>query len=156
MIGTSTLLTGGRMIVEAIRWMIHSRQGPWSDVLMSADLRGHIPPWYSVRIFCNPQKPFAVELLSVRTIRPKGLLLCRATPEAAVGMKAGTEAQVLRDLNWTITEAGRIGTPFERFLFVKLDGLKGAVAIDLEFEARYYDNRRTKASPRVRTNTLKL
>ena len=155
-ISAGTFVTGGRMIWEGIKWMVGSRQAPWSVVNMSATLAPHILPWYSVRLFASSEKPFAIDLLSARAIPPKDLLLCRADGSVQLGMAAGTEAKLLKDLRWVIQEKGATNMPFQRTLFVKLEGLKGEMAVDLELTARFYDNRRTKALIWVRTNALNI
>jgi hypothetical protein len=71
-ISAGTLATGGRMIWEGIKWMVRSRQAPWSVVNMSATMAPHILPWYSVRFFSVSEKPIAIDLLSARTIRNGG------------------------------------------------------------------------------------
>ena len=127
-ISAGTFMTGGRMIWEGIKWIVRSRQAPWSVVSMSATLAPHILPWYAVRFFAHSsEKPFAVDLLSARTIRPKGLTLCKADQSVQRGMAAGTEAKLLKDLKWLIQEKGATNMPFQRYLFVKLEGLKGEV-----------------------------
>ena len=68
------LITGGRMIREGIKWIARSRKAPWSVINMSAT--PHISPWYSIRFFGQSEKPFAIDVVSVRTIRSKGLMLC--------------------------------------------------------------------------------
>jgi hypothetical protein len=156
-ISGGTFITGGRMIWEGIKWIGRSRQAPWSILNMSATLRPHISPWYSVRFFCHPEKPFAIDLLSVRTIRPKGLLLCRPKRAEPSVMDADSEAIVLKGLQWTIQEkSGTTTQPFERFLFVKLDGLKGKTKVDFEIDAHFYDNRRTTVPIWVRTNPVTI
>jgi hypothetical protein len=152
----SAFVTGGRMIWEGIKWIARSRQAPWSVVNMSATSAPHILPWYSVRLFAVSEKPFAIDLLSARTIRPKDLLLCRADGSVQLGMAGGTEAKLLNDLKWAIAEKGATNMPFQRTLFVKLQGLAGEAAVDLELMARFYDNRRTEAIIWVRTNPLKV
>jgi hypothetical protein len=152
-IGAGTLITGGRMIWAGIKWMVHSRRAPWSIVPMSATLRPHIAPWYSVRFFCYPQKQFAIDLASVQTIRPKGLLLRRANVDGPGGMDVNSEAVVLKGLQWTIQEKGVTTIrAFERVLFVKLE--RGETKVDFELEAQFYDNRRTVAPIWVRTNSV--
>jgi hypothetical protein len=155
-ISAGTFVTGGRMIWEGIKWIVRSRQAPWSVVNMSATLAPHILPWYSIRLFAPSEKPFAIDLLSARTIRPKALTLCRADGSVQLGMAAGTEAKLLKGLQWVVQEKGATNMPFQRYLFVKLEGLKGEVTVDLELTAQYYDNRRTEALIWVRTNTLDI
>ena len=150
------LITGGRMIWEGIKWIARSRQTPWSMVNVSATLAPHIAPWYSVRFFSLSEKPFAIEVLSARSIRPKGLLLSKADGAAQITMAANTEAVVLKDLRWSIPEKGLTKLPFERFLFVKLDSLKGEVTVDFELKARFLDNRRTETLIYARTNPVSL
>jgi hypothetical protein len=148
-----TFLTGGRMILEGIKWMVRSRQAPRSIINMSATLRPHIAPWYAVRFFGQPEKPFAIDLVSVRTIRPKGLLLCLKT-DGPGGAPTGPQAVVLKGLQWTIQEKIKSSMPYQHVLFVKLDSLKGEAKIEFEFEAQFYDNRRTMAPIWVRTNSV--
>ena len=155
-ISAGTFATGGKMIWEGIKWIARSRQAPWSVVAMSATLAPHILPWYSVRLFSRNEKAYAIDLLSARTIRPKGLTLCRADGSVQLGMAANTEAIVLDDLRWAIQEKDATSMPFQRTLFVKLEGLKGEVTTDFELKARFYDNRRTEVPIWVRTNVLEI
>jgi hypothetical protein len=92
--------------------------------------------------------------MSARAIRPKALKLCRADGSVQLGMATGTEAILLKDLRWVIQEKGASNMPFQRTLFVKLEGLKGEVTVDFELTARFIDNQRTKALIWVRTNPL--
>jgi hypothetical protein len=149
-----TLMTGGRMIWEGIKWIARSRQAPWSIINMSATLGPHISPWYSIRFFGQSEKPFAIDLVSVRTIRPKGLMLCRPNTAQPSMMDTSSAAPVLKGLQWTIQEQSKASMPYQRFLYVNLGGRKGEIQIDLEFEAQFYDNRRTKAPIWVRTNSI--
>jgi hypothetical protein len=151
-----TLITGVRMIWAGIQWIVRSRQAPWSIINMSATLSPYISPWYSVRFFGDSEKPFAIDLVSVRTIRPKKLLLCRSDTSGSPGMATGTEAIVLEGLQWTIQEKSRTSMPFQRTIFVKLEGLKGETTIDFELMAHFHDNRRTKVPVWVRTNPVTL
>jgi hypothetical protein len=59
-------------------------------------------------------------------------------------------------LQWLIQEKGATNMPFQRNLFVNLEGLKGEVFVDFELTARFYDNRRTNALIWVRTNALNI
>jgi hypothetical protein len=155
-ISAGTFTTGGKMIWEGVKWIARSRQAPWSVVNMSANLAAHILPWYSVRFFSRSEKPYAIDLLSARTIRPKGLLLSKADASVQLGMAASTEAVVLQDLKWLIEEKGASNMPFQRSLFVKLEGMKGETMIDFELKARFYDNRRTEVPIWVRTNAINI
>jgi hypothetical protein len=139
-----TLLTGGRMIWSGIKWLMGSRDAPWSAVPLSADMKPHIPPWCAVRIFGYPEKTFAIDLVSVRSIRPKRLLLCKA--DRSAGMAANSEAIVLEGLQWTIPKKGIVGLPFQRFFFVKLEGLKGERESSLSWRRSFT----TIAAPRRR------
>jgi hypothetical protein len=66
-----------------------------------------------------------------------------------------SEAIVLEYLGWTIPEKMAQTVPFEKSLFVKLEGLHGAkVAVDFELTARFFDNRRTELPVWVRTNAI--
>ena len=149
-----SVMTGLRMIRTGVQWLLRSRQAPWSAVPISATIRPHILPWYSARFFCVNEKPFAIELLRARTIRPKKLKLRRAASDMQSVMVEKSEAIVLEYLGWTIPEK-MARTPFEQLLFVKLEGLHGAkVAVDFELTARFFDNRRTELRVWVRTNAI--
>jgi hypothetical protein len=155
-ISAGTFATGSKMIWEGIKWIARSRQAPWSVVDMSATLAPHILPWYSVRFFSRSQKPYALDLMSARTIRPKGLTLCKADGSVQLGIAANTEANVLQDLKWLIEEKGASNMPFQRTLFVNLEGRKGTLKVDFELKARFYDNRRTEVPIWVRTNAIDI
>jgi len=149
-----SVMTGLRMIRTGVQWLLRSRQAPWSAVPISATIKPHILPWYSVRFFCLNERPFAIELLRARTIRPKKLKLRRAASDKQAVMVEKSEAIVLEYLGWTIPEK-MARTPFEQLLFVKLEGLHGAkVAVDFELTARFFDNRRTELPVWVRTNAI--
>jgi hypothetical protein len=100
------------------------------------------------------EKPFAIDILSVRTIRPKQLRLRRADNNANPGMRADTESVTLESLQWTMSEKWASGLPFQRHVFVNLDGLRGERAVDFELKVRFYDNRRTELPVWVRTNPI--
>ena len=151
-----SVMTGLRMIRTGVQWLLRSRHAPSSAVPISATIRPHILPWYSVRFFCLNERPFAIELLRVRTIRPKKLKLRRAASAKQAVMVEKSEAIVLEYLGWTIPEK-MARTPFEQLLFVKLEGLHGAkVAVDFELTARFFDNRRTELPVWVRTNAIDI
>ena len=153
-VSAGSVVTGLRMIRSGVQWLLRSRQAPWSAVPISATIRPHILPWYSVRFFCLNERPFAIELLRARTIRPKKLKLRRAASDKQAVMVEKSEAIVLEYLGWTIPEK-MARTPFEQLLFVKLEGLHGAkVAVDFELTARFFDNRRTELPVWVRTNAI--
>ena len=154
-VSAGSVMTGLRMIWTGIQWLLRSRQAPWSAVPIAATIRPHIPPWYSVRFFCLNERPFAIELLDARTIRPGKLKLRRAASDMQAAMVEKSEAIVLGYLGWTIPEKMARTVPFERSLFVKLEGLHGAkVAVDFELTARFFDNRRTELRVWVRTNAI--
>jgi hypothetical protein len=154
-VGAGSVMTGLRMIWTGVQWLLRSRQAPWSAVPISATIRPHILPWYSVRFFCLNEKPFAIELLSARTIRPKKLKLRRAASDMQLAMVEKSEAIVLEYLGWTIPEKMARTVPFEQCLFVKVEGLHGEkVAVDFELTARFFDNRRTELPVWVRTNAI--
>ena len=151
-----SVMTGLRMIRTGVQWLLRSRQAPWSAVPISATIKPHILPWYSVRFFCLNERPFAIELLRARTIRPKKLKLRRAASDKQAVMVEKSEAIVLEYLGWTIPEK-MARTPFEQLLFVKLEGLHGAkVAVDFELTARFFDNRRIELPVWVRTNAIDI
>src|SRR6516165_9069014 len=112
-----SVMTGLRMIRTGVQWLLRSRQAPWSAVPISATIKPHILPWYSVRFFCLNERPFAIELLRARTIRPKKLKLRRAASDKQAVMVEKSEAIVLEYLGWTIPEK-MTRTPFEQLLFV--------------------------------------
>ena len=153
-VSADSVVTGLRMIRTGVQWLLRSRQAPWSAVPISATIRPHILPWYSVRFFCLNERPFAIELLRARTIRPKKLKLRRAASDKQAVMVEKSEAIVLEYLGWTIPEK-MARTPFEQLLFIKLEGLHGAkVAVDFELTTRFFDNRRTELPVWVRTNAI--
>jgi hypothetical protein len=154
-IGASTAVTGLRMIWTGMRWLWHSRQAPWSAVPLSATMSPYIEPWHDVKLFGTNEKPFAIEILSVRTIRPKGLRLRRADSTTNPGMRPDTESKVLESLKWSMPEIGvGIRSPFERHVFVNLEGLRGNVVVDFELMVCFLDNRRSELPVWVRTNTI--
>ena len=122
---------------------------------LSANLEGYIAPWYSVRFFCRSDKPFAIDLLSARTIRPATLKLKNPERGSPSEVSANTGSVVLDNLQWLIQEQP-VKAVFQRSLLVNLDGLVGEVQLDIEFKARFYDSRRTEVPIWVRTNPLKL
>src|SRR5690242_18030124 len=61
-------------------------------------------PWYAVRFFSRSDRPIAVELLTVRTIRPKSLQLRAADPAVQLGMATVTGANKIENLKWLIEE----------------------------------------------------
>jgi hypothetical protein len=147
-------MTGLRMIWAGLTWLIRSRQAPWSAVPISATIRPHILPWYEVTFRGANPKPFVVELLSVRTIRPVGLPLRRCSDERGPVMVPHSEARLIENLGWGLERAG--GQQYQKTFFVNLDGLHGEKAVDFELKARFIDNRRTECPIWVRSNVLTL
>jgi hypothetical protein len=152
-LSTGTGLTGLKMIWEGMKWLWRSRQAPWSAVHFRATMRQHEGNWYSITLWCPNDKPFQIEVLSVRTIRPKWLPLRRSDGTPQKGMVAATQATTLSDLQWTISERGAVIFPFERVVFVNLESQHGDVSVDLELEVRLLNNRRQKIPVWVRTNS---
>ena len=133
-VSAGSVVTGLRMIRTGVQWLLRSRQAPWSAVPISATIRPHILPWYSVRFFCLNERPFAIELLRAWTIRPKKLKLRRAASDKQAVMVEKSEAIVLEYLGWTIPEK-MARTPFEQLLFVKLEGLHGPIRLNRNHNA---------------------
>jgi hypothetical protein len=143
------------MIWSGICWLWQSRQAPWTAINLSAALIPHDGAWYRVRFFGTNDRPFDIELRSLRTIKPKKLLLRRADNNMNPVMRADTEAVILKDLPWVMAQKGAGGLPFERPAFVNLKDRKGDVYVDFEIAARFLDNRRSELPVWVRTNTIK-
>jgi hypothetical protein len=82
-LSAGTGLTGLRMIWAGVKWLWRSRQAPWSTVPFRATLTHHEGAWYSISLWCPNDRPYQIEVLGVRTVRPKGLLLRRSdgTPQ---------------------------------------------------------------------------
>ena len=154
-VSAGSAMTGLRMIWAGVQWLLRSRQAPWSAVPISVTIKPHILPWYSVRFFCLNERPFGIEILKARTIRPKKLKLRRAASDIQSVMVEKSETMVLEHLSWSIPEKTAQTVPFERSLFVKLEGLHGPkVTVDFELTARFFDNRRTELPVWVRTNAI--
>jgi hypothetical protein len=150
----TTGMTGLRMIAEGIKWIWRSQQAPWSVINLTATISPHVQSWYAVRFWCSPEKPFAVEILTAKTIRPSKLQLCRADGSVQLGRLAGTEVAVLDNLGWVISEKGASTMAFQRWLFVNLKDLKGKTQVDFELKVRFLDNRRTETIVWARTNSI--
>ena len=95
--------------------------------------------------------PLNFEVLSVRSIRPKGLMLRQAAAIRTYPLDTlfhwvpdGPEAKSLDGF----------GVP--GILFINLGGRQGAIAVDFELTVRRNDNRRSELPVRVRTNILDL
>lgn len=147
--------TGLRMIWEGIKWVWRSRQAPWSALSVRATL-GKVGEsgWRQITIQAPQDNPYPVEILSVRTIRPSGLKLCRSDGTPMRGRNAASEAVVLTNLQWTIAPAGSYSGEFNRAIHVNLSGRKGLAQIDLELQVRLLNNRRTEIPVWVRTNIV--
>ncbi len=156
-VSAGSVVTGFRMIWAGVQFLLRSRREPWSAVPISATIRPHILPWYSVRFFCLNERPFAIEIVRARTIRPKKLRLRRAASDMQLAMVEKSEAMVLEYLAWSIPEKMARTVPFEKSLFVKLEGLHGKkVTVDFELTAQLFDNRRTELPVWVRTNAIDI
>jgi len=155
-LSAGTGLTGLKMIWEGVKWLWRSRQAPWSAVHFRATMRQHEGTWYSVSLWCPNDNPFQIEVLSVRTIRPKRLALRRSDGTPQQGMLAAPQATALSDLQWTIAEKGAVLIPFERVVFVNLENQHGDVSVDFELTVRLLNNRRAEIPVWVRTNSIKL
>lgn len=151
----STAMTGLRMIWTGIGWLWHSRHAPWNAINLSANMVPHVGSWYDVRFWGINDRPFAIEIFSVRTIRPKNLPLRRAdTNSGNAKMRAETESNILEGLPWVMPERGASRLPFQRHIFVNLDGLRGEVRVEFELSARFLDSRRSELPVWVRTNPI--
>jgi hypothetical protein len=155
-LSVGTGLTGLKMIWEGVKWLWRSRQAPWSAVPFRATMRHHEGTWYSVNLWSPNDNPFQVEVLSVRTIRPKQLQLRQSDETPQRGMVAASQAVVLSDLQWTIAEKGAVLIPFERVIFVNLENQHGDKFVDFELAVRLLNNRRPEIPVWVRTNSLSL
>ena len=156
-INLGTARTGLRMIREGFRWLWHSHQAPWNTINLSANLVPHVGTWHDVRFWGINEKRFAIEIFSVRTIRPKNLPLRRAdTNNPSPTMRPDTEDTILNDLPWVMSERGASRLPFQRHIFVNLAELHGEVRVDFELLVRFLDNRRSESPVWVRTNPVGL
>jgi len=151
----NTAVTGLRMIWTGLGWLWHSSQAPWNAINLSAKIVPHVGSWHDVRFWGINDKPFAIEIFSVRTIRPRNLPLRRAdSNSASAKMRADTESNILDGLPWVMSEKGASRLPFQRHIFVNLDGLHGEVRVDFELSVRFLDNRRSEVPVWVRTNPI--
>ena len=70
------------MILQGIKWIIGIRDAPWSIINMSATLGPHyFPLVFSPVLLVKAEKPFAIDMISVRTIQSETSL---ALPSKAV------------------------------------------------------------------------
>jgi len=116
-------------------------------------VRSPYDPWHSIRLFFkNAACP--IEILSVRTIRPRKLKLRRPGGTIQRGTDPFSEAVILKNLGWTVHKGERGSFPLERYIFVNLEGQNGEVTVELELMVRLLDDRRTETPVRVRTNVL--
>jgi hypothetical protein len=105
--------------------------------------------------FAN-DKPFAVEFLTARTVRPAKLPLRRNANNLSPQMIESSEATVVGGLSWAFAANAARAGPVERFIFVKLDKVHGRKAIDFELRLRLLNNRQDETSVWVRTNVIDL
>jgi hypothetical protein len=116
----------------------------------------HAGSWYSVTLWCQNDSLLQIEVLSVRTIRPKGLPLRRSDGTPQRGMAGNAPATTLSNLPWTIAEKGALLIPFERVVFVNLENQQGDTSVDFELKVRLLNNLRPEIPVWVRTNSIKL
>jgi hypothetical protein len=108
------------------------------------------------RFFCRNEASFAIDFLSVRTIRPRNVSILIAESFTPAQLNAGLKTTLIaKDLKWVIQEK-QIASYFQRSLLVDLSGQTGEIQIDFEFKARLFDNRRTELPVWVRTNAQTL
>jgi hypothetical protein len=74
----------------------------------------------------------------------------------AFGDQRDTEDNILNGLPWVMSEKGASRLPFQRHIFVNLDGLHGEVRVDFELLVRFVDNRRSELPVWVRTHPVNL
>ena len=119
-------------------------------------MKQHEGSWYSVTLWCPNDNPFQIEVLSVRTVKPKGLPLRRSDETPQRGMAGTAPATALSNLPWTIAERGAVIFPFERVIFVNLENQHGATSVDFELKVRLLNNLRPEIPVWVRTNSIEL
>jgi len=64
---------------SAIKWTWEQVNRPWTEVPIRATIRPSDGSWHRVGFKCVNEKPYELEVLSVRTVKPKDLPLRRAT-----------------------------------------------------------------------------
>jgi hypothetical protein len=151
----STGLSFLKPISEGLQWLWRKRQAPWSDVPLRANVRHYEGPWYRVALSCPNDKPYPIEVLTVRTVKPKGLPLRPNTGTPQQHMWATLPKKTL-NLQWTIAEKNAVISAFDCVIFVNLENRHGDLSIDFELSARLLNNRRPEIRVRVRTNSVKL
>ena len=155
-LSAGTWLTGLKTIWEGVKRLRQLHLAPWSAANFRATMRQHGGTWYSVTLRCHNDEPFEIEVLSVRTIRPKGLPLRQSDRTPQRGMVAAAPATTLSDLHWTIAERNAVLFPSEGVVFVNLENQHGDVSVDFELEVRLLNNRRPRKKVRVTTNSIRL
>jgi hypothetical protein len=149
-------LTVLRMLGTGVTHLWRLRYAPWSAAPFLATMKQHEGTWHSIRLRCANDKPFEINVLSVRTVRPKKGLPLRpndGTPQQ--GMVVTTPENSL-DLHWTVAEKGATFFRYDCVVFFDLKGRHGDVSVELELKLELLDNRRTKTNVWVRTNPVKL
>jgi hypothetical protein len=99
------------------------------------------------------EKPYRVDLATVRTVKPKKLPLRRAMHPFSSVMVPASESTEISCLG-TVDAKGARTVPYELKLFVKVPGARKDFDVTFEFVIDSDDNRRTKFKGKVTTNKV--
>lgn len=138
---------------SALNWVRNWLDAPWKALLISARIHRHHEDWYEVNFKVTNEKPFWIDLVSVRTAKPKKLRLRRAMHPFSSVMVPASEADGVSNVGTVDAKGTRLG-PFETKLYVKVPVGKKDFAVTFQFDVVSHDNRRTKFKAKVTTNAV--
>ena len=139
--------------LTALNWIRNWFDAPWKSLLIRAQIHRHQDEWHEVNFKITNEKPYWIDLLMVRTTRPKALRLRRAAhPFSSVMVPASEGAQI--DGLGTVDARGARTVPHELKLFVKLPASKRDFDVTFQFDLGSHDNRRAKFKAKVTTNKI--
>ena len=152
---TGAILSTLKTVWSAMEWARRKFQAPWDDVPFKATIHSYDKNWYSVSFLCLNDKPFEIEVLYVRTVKPKGLLLRKNDGTPQRGMVIADPKEEL-SLQWTVAEKGAVIFHPHCVVYVNLEGQRGDLSIEFELTVRLLNHRWPEKKVWVRTNTVKL
>ena len=155
MIGAGAILSG---VKAGLEWAWRRLQAPWNDVKFTAAMKEYQEDnWHAVSLRCFNDKPFEIQALTLRTIKPKGLPLRKNDGTSQQKMVTTGDSTKSLTLQWTIAEQGAVRFHPNCVIYVNLEGQSGDdFAVDFELMVILLDNRRSKKTIKVRTNPIKL
>jgi hypothetical protein len=156
-VGLSTALSLFKSAaVSGAKWVWDQINRPWTEVQIRATLQQYSNGgWHRVGFKCVNEKPYDIQVLNVRTIKPKNLPLRPSDRTPQQGILIKDPVTTLAFQSWTIAEKGAVSLPWECVVYVDLKDQAKELSLDFEFKVRLLNNLRSERRVRSRTNVVK-